>query len=454
MAVLLVSSLASAQAKGILYDDFPAHNRWSGGWEDLYAPACTITDGVAKVTAAAPAGERATAAPGQLVVDPEHRRWLKRKGGRPFFMCGPGDPEDFLYQGKLNPDGTRDGDQMTLIEKLRGTGANCIYIQAVRSHGGDGNPTHNPFVDNDPDKGINEAVLDQWEAWFTEMDRNGIVITLFLYDDRARVWNTGDAVGPNEQEFIRALVSRFKHHNHLIWCVAEEYQEALSAQRVRSIAKAIRDAGDAAHPIAVHKLAGLSFTEFADDPNINMFAMQYGGSARRLHDGVVAAWREANGRYVLNMSEAHGHGTGATARRKNWACAMGGASVMIYQMDIASTPTADLEDCGRLVRFFEATNYYEMAPHDELALDGTEYVLARPGHSYIAYTSRADVPIGLRDMSAGAYLLRWSDCETGKRVRQPTVRVAGGNVRWSRPEGIGEEAALYIRRLVDPRAVA
>ena len=48
---------------------------------------------------------------GQIIVDSEHPQWLKRKGGGPFFMCGPGDPEDFLYRGTLRPDGTRDGDK-------------------------------------------------------------------------------------------------------------------------------------------------------------------------------------------------------------------------------------------------------------------------------------------------------------------------------------------------------
>ncbi|KKL04296.1 hypothetical protein LCGC14_2617490, partial [marine sediment metagenome] len=85
--------------------------------------------------------KQAKAMLGQVVVDPKNPRWLFRRGpgGRlkGLFICGPGDPEDFLYRGTRRPDGTRDGDQMKLIAKLKPTGANCIYIQAVRSHGGD-----------------------------------------------------------------------------------------------------------------------------------------------------------------------------------------------------------------------------------------------------------------------------------------------------------------------------
>ena len=57
--------------------------------------------------------------PGQIIVDPENASWLvynrdRDKNGKldPFFMCGPGDPEEFLYRGTRNPDGTRNGDQV------------------------------------------------------------------------------------------------------------------------------------------------------------------------------------------------------------------------------------------------------------------------------------------------------------------------------------------------------
>ena len=385
---------------------------------------------------------------GQIIVDPEHRHWLKRKDGGPFFMCGPGDPEDFLYRGKIKPDGTRDGDQTALIEKLKGTGANCIYLMAVRSHGGDGDKTHNPFVNNDPRKGINSKVLAQWEGWFSEMDNNGIVVYLFLYDDNARIWNTGDRVGKEEKDFIHTLVNWFEHHRNLIWCIAEEYQEAFSVERVKNIAAEIRMADDYDHVIAVHKLTGLDFSEFAGEPNIDQFAIQHNVSnADALHQGMIDVWERAQGKYNLNMSEAAEYGSGQEARKKSWACAMGGAYVMILEMDIAATAKSDLEDCGRLVRFFESTNFNEMSPHDELGFAGTKYVLALPRSSYIAYAPELRGKIGLKDMRAGSYEFRWFDCVTGKEVTQTKVRVEAGDQSWKKPSGIGNELAVYIRRL-------
>lgn len=384
---------------------------------------------------------------GQIIVDPEHPQWLGRKGIGPLFMCGPGDPEDFLYRGKRNADGTREGDQTALIEKLRGTGANCIYLMAVRSHGGDGDRTHNPFAENDPEKGINYAVLDQWDEWFTAMDEAGIVVFLFIYDDSARIWDTGDEVGEAEARFVRTLVSRFEHHLNLIWCIAEEYGERLSPQRVRNLAALVREADDYDHPIAVHKNHGLDFAELADDPNIDQFAIQYNvPTASELHRGGVEAWEGAGGRYNLNLSEAADWGTGAEARKKAWACAIGGAYVMVLGMDIASTPVSDLEDCGRLVRFMESTDLQDMAPHDELAFGDTDYVLADPPESFIAYASDATEKLGLRQMAKGSYDLRWLDCATGREAVQQDVALLGGDEVWPIPEGLGPEVAVYVTR--------
>lgn len=385
--------------------------------------------------------------PGQIVVDPDNRSWLKYHDGGSFFLASPGDPEDFLYRGSLNCDGTRNGDQQALIKKISGTGSNGIYFQVIRSHGGDGDSTHNPFVNNDPSLGINVAVLDQWEAWFDEMDANEVVIYLFFYDDSAIIWDTGRSVGSEERVFFEAIVNRFEHHRHLIWVVAEEYTEKLTSTRVSELASVIRNADDHDHPIAVHKLDGLSFSEFADDPNIDQFAIQYSEiSSTRLHNGMVSAWNNANGRYNLNMSEAALWGSGAIAREKAWAVALGGAYVMVLGMDIANTAISDLEDLGRLRYFMESTNFNEMSPRDDLASADTSYVLAAPGTSYIAYGGGGVSTLGLT-MVAGIYDLRWFDPVSGVTIEQASISVQDGVSSFVKPSGIGNEVALYINRV-------
>jgi hypothetical protein len=116
-------------------------------------------------------------------------------------------------------------------------------------------------------------------------------------------------------------------------------------------------------------------------------------------------------------------------------------------MDIATTAKSDLEDCGRLVRFFESTNFNEMSPHDELGFAGTQYVLARPGRSYIAYASKLQGKIGLKNMRAGVYKFHWFDCVTGGEVTKENVTVAGGDLSWDKPGHIGSELAVYIKRI-------
>ena len=403
--------------------------------------------------------------PGQIMVHPKNPAWLVYNrdadgDGRfdSFFLSGPGDPEDFLYRGARAPNGTRRGDQMRLSEKLEGSGANSIYMQGLRSHGGDGASDHNPFIDSDPAKGLNMEVLDQWEIWFSEMDRAGIVIYLFFYDDNVKVarrlgWplDTGGNLHLREREFVEALVKRFKHHRHLIWAVAEEVQELGPdyAAHAKRIAEAVRRADDHAHPVAVHKWAGLSFDEFAEDPNIDQFAVQLGGlEAAAMHAAMVRAWQKAAGRYNLNMSEAAGHYTALPkeVRLKSWAAAMGGAYVMVYQMNIADTPRGHLEDAGRLRNFMEAAGSSEMAPHDGLSFAGTQYVLADPGRSYIGYASELDGEMGFRKLPAGLYNLHWLDLASGRVLKQVQT-VSGGDTSWPRPKGIGAEAALHVERL-------
>ena len=94
----------------------------------------------------------------------------------------------------------------------------------------------------------------------------------------------------------------------------------------------------------------------------------------------------------------------------------------------------------------ESTNFNEMAPHDELKYDGTEYVLALPGDSYIAYASSLSGNVGLKNMKEGYYDFKWYDVVNGNTVIQKNLYVNEGDRKWAKPPGIGKEVTLYIRR--------
>jgi CubicO group peptidase (beta-lactamase class C family) len=389
--------------------------------------------------------------PGQIVIDSAHPQWLMRHGGKHVFICGPGDPEDFLYRGKRKADGTREGDQTQLIEKLIKHGGNCIYMQIVRSHGGDGKSDHNPFIDSDPKKGIDEDILKQWEQWFSRMDENNILIYLFIYDDSANPWrkeNTPrDQVSPREKEFLETIVKRFQHHKNLIWIVAEESEEAFTAARVHAIARVIREADKFGHIIGTHHQSDTTFRFWQPGCPLDHFAMQYNHVGAKAHAGAVEAFRKAKGKYQVIYSEN-------TAAKPDahyaWRVAMGGLMPMLLEMDIATTPVETLQQCRHLQNFFEASDVYTMAPHDELAHAGTQYVLADPGRSYIAYAEKLAGNMGIKSVPVGKYDLLWLDCEKGttREVKNLEVRRdnLGGSSEFARPKEIGDWCAVWVQK--------
>lgn len=408
---------------------------------------------------------------GQIIVDPNNSAWLVYNRDSdangmldPFFLVGPGDPEGLLYEGQRNPDGTRTGGrQDVIINRIISEGGNSVYLHAVRSNGGDGDDSQNPFVDSNPALGLDDDILDQWQAWFTRLDNAGVTIFLFLYDDHAKIWDTGDAISADERQFVTGLVQRFDGLKHLIWCVAEEYRFVNSEARISNLAAVIREADRHDHPIAVHHMNGNLTMDFPSDPNIDIFGMQIGpDSPRQMHDRVLTGVVDGAGRFNLTMAEAfpyHGQLLQQLARgelrRSIWAAAMAGGYVMVYGTWApggggsgipGNDPTPEmLGDMRRVQRFFEATDFNTMIPRDDLEREGTRWVLADPGRAYIAYASGGDEPLGLADLPTGTYDLRWFNPITGEQVEVTGVML-DGDVSFPRPQSIGGEAALYVRR--------
>jgi hypothetical protein len=388
---------------------------------------------------------------GQIMIDPQNPAWMVYNrdtdgdGKRdPVFICGPGDPEDFFYRGTRNADGTRSGDQQTIINNMISNGVNSIYLQVIRSHGGDGDSSHNPFINSDSSLGFDLDILQQWDNWLTQLDQAGIVIYFFFYDDSARIWS-GDTVNTPEHNFINTLVKRYQHLKHLVWVVAEEYSERYSTTRVSNIAQTIGEADDNDHVVANHQHSSTVF-DHPTSPYLDQFALQYNVSTpSALHTGMISAWNTAAGRYSIMMSEAAGHGIDSRSgcRQKNWASAMGGAYVMILGMDGTTPFNEKMTDCKIQRTFFEATDFNTMSPHDELGNSGT-WVLANPGKSYIAYRS-SDGDFSLKNMIGGNYTLTWLNPFNGTTLIQ-TLTLGAGNNTIFRPQGIGGEAAVWVKR--------
>lgn len=422
--------------------------------------------------------------PGQLIPDPYNKSFVvynrdhDRDGNLDaYFLCGPGDPEGFLYQGARNADGTRVGAlQLEQIRKLAKDGGNSIYFIAVRTHGGDAwknaredpetypDEKHNPWYEQKPESGLNGALLDQWDEWFRLMDESGITIYFFIYDDAIKVsqrfgWSL-DSDGnlhPDEKYFIESLVNRFEHHRNLIWCVMEEGQEIGDSwrQHISKIAETIHEADDHGHIIASHQLAGKVFFH-SSDPYISQFALQTDKnleSLENLGSWMANAWEMANGRYSLVMSEDYVQGNRAVVdgdrdevRKRNWVAAMHGAYSMVLGMDITTTPSSWLNDCRTLQSFFESTTFNTMTPAKHIVLEDGMYALARESFDYLLYSPNPSENFGVANMKKGTYSLVWLNCATGDREVFVKVFITAGKTIFNVPSGFEDDVALYIHR--------
>ncbi|MCK5371041.1 MAG: hypothetical protein KAQ62_20915, partial [Cyclobacteriaceae bacterium] len=218
----------------------------------------------------------------------------------------------------------------------------------------------------------------------------------------------------------------------------------------------IAEVDDNNHIIASHQLGGNIFYH-GNDPNIIQFAIQTDKdnveSTADLHQWMLKARENSNGRYNLIMAEDYVHGNISTPnqdreeiRKRNWAAAMVGSYVMVFGMNIADSPESWLHDCRTIQTFFESSTYNQMAPADSLASGETNYVLANENYDYILYGSNAKNNLGVKQMANGTYSLLWLDCISGERKYIYEKIINNTNADFTIPDGFGDEVALYIHR--------
>jgi hypothetical protein len=157
--------------------------------------------------------------------------------------------------------------------------------------------------------------------------------------------------------------------------------------------------------------------------------------------------RSGGGQEEMIGETYHHPRRGRSSRVYMWSCAMTGMHCLeaYHHADRASDePT--LRDNGRVNAFMEQTDFYRMKPRDDLAAGSTRWVLANPPDSCIAYTYDYSGSMGIRGVTGGKYDLMWFDPVDGEAVTQSDVSVSSGNVTWTKPDSIGNEVALYIKR--------
>ncbi|MBN2313224.1 MAG: hypothetical protein JXM79_04800 [Sedimentisphaerales bacterium] len=415
------------------------------------------------------------ALPGQIIVAGNKPGILKLNGGKPVYLCGPDNPEDFLFLGKLNSDGTRSGPQMDIIDTIGTSGANAFHFQMTRMRRcnikDEGDDTHCPFIDHDPSRPLNEKVLDQWDTWLGALEEREIIVHLEFYNDATDVERMGwtlDENGnlyPDEKRFIEGIVKRFKHHKNIIWGIEESCNKLPRARvaHFKKISQLIAEVDNHHHPI-VHSFVtaethegdmhpdGVMSGDFRDDPHIDIVTWLHVPPHGKDYEAQHRAYLKYAGmdgdRFIAMKNETEYHRIDRTTSRiQTWACVLTGMHALEAQHNPARRDGRErIVDDGKAVTFMEQTNWYTMKPHDELAAGSTKWVSANPGNSYIAYTYNYSGPMGVKDMNAGSYDLLWFDTVSGNQVIQSGILVSEGDATWNKPESIGNEIALYIER--------
>ncbi len=419
------------------------------------------------------------ALPGQVIVAGSNPGYLKYNGGGPVFLSGPDNPEDFLFRGTLNADGTRSGGgQEEMIDRMARAGVNAFHCQMTRmkrcNFKDEGDDTHTPFVNHDPSQGLDEDVLNQWDRWLGRFEEKGIIVHLEFYNDATDVEMMGwklDSEGNlprDEKRWIEGIVKKFKHHKNILWGI-EESCNKLPASRTphfKKIGELIARTDNYNHPIVQSFVVpndpegdfpadGVTSDDYVGDPHIRVVTwlhiVPHENDFERQHQEYLSYYKRDASKFVVMKNETYHHPRrGRQSRIYMWSCALTGMHTLeaYHHADRASDENM-LRDDGRISTFMEQTGFYKMKPRDDLAAGSTKWVMANPGESYIAYTYDYTGPMGVKGMTAGSYNLKWFDTTDGDMVIQAGVSVPSGDVTWTKPSSMSEELALYIRRLGD-----
>ncbi len=411
---------------------------------------------------------------GQIIVAGAAPGYLKYNGGGPAFLCGPDNPEDFLFRGELNSDGTRvGGGQETMIKRLAESGVNAFHCQMFRMQRcnikDEGDDTHAPFIDHDPNKGLNQAVLDQWDGWLTLFEDHGIAVHLEFYNDATDVEKMGwtlDEDGqlhPDEAAFFEGIVRKFKHHKNILWGLEESCNKLPRSRtfHFKKLAELIAKTDNFNHPIVQSFVipedpegdfpgGGGTSDDYIGDPHIPVVTwlhlVPHEDDYEAQHQEYLKYYKRDSRHFIVMKNETYHHPRkGRSSRIYMWSSAMAGLHTLeAYHHADKGNDTTLMQD-GFINTFMEQTDIHKMTPRDDLAAGSTKWVLANPVESYIAYTYDYRDEMGVKGMRKGICDLHWFDTVTGTQVTEENVEVDWGDATWKKPDDFSNEVVLHIQ---------
>jgi len=361
--------------------------------------------------------------------------YLKFDNGPYWLKGGEDDPEDFLAPGKTVGFTTKE----QAIDYLASKGVNSLYMMLLNIDG-DGNNVW-PWVGSSvAEAKINHehfdvAKLGEWEAIFSYLQEQGLVLHLVFEDDSA--WT-----GFNRSMYYREIIARFGHHNGIIWNISEEYSENYTANQVKSFAQMIRDLDPYDHPITVHNVGGLdNWDAFVGDPRFDLTSFQTEASPQNVAATTWFETMENSGRTIpVSFDETGKLGVGDRdlTRHIVWSIYLGGGNFEIHTSPLSNYMDFEshFEDMTRARAFLESLTFWQMHPMNDLLVSGQGYVFAKTGETYVIYLpTGGSIEVDLSGVG-GTLQVVWFNPRTGEYSGQTTI--TGGGIQAFTPPLSGD----------------
>ncbi len=232
-------------------------------------------------------------------------KWFKYSDtGKKIYLAFQADPENWIWRSFVQ--------RNKVVANMLKFGGNALSLYSIMTHGGDAkweNRTDmNPFVTFEARHGVDMTILRGWYDIALRMDKQGKALIFNFRDDETWPYGKNKMMVADEKYYIELIIAMFKPLTHLVWMVAEEYQEIMSGAYARQVARFIKDR-DPFHPVAIHQVGGTSFNfagvKYKGKPLFDCFLMQCKEIQTRteLRSKLREAVKQARGRYNVTMFE-------------------------------------------------------------------------------------------------------------------------------------------------------
>ena len=389
---------------------------------------------------------------GRLEYTGEH--YLKFTEGPYWLKGGVNEPEDFLVP-EVN---AGFGSKFAAVDYLAGTGINSMYLMLTNVDGDRRNLW--PWVGNTQDEAklnherFDVAKLEDWENTFTYIQQKGLVLHIVFEDDSA--WT-----GFNRSMYYREIVARFGHHNGLYWNLAEEYNEAYSADQMKDYAQILSNLDPYDHPITVHQQGGLNnWDPFVGDSRFDLTSFQTGNSSQ---NGPAVDWftKVENSSRTIPVAFDESTRNLTTAERDMfrhiaWSIYTGGANFEVYTRLLGSSYLdfdLILEDLARARKYIDDLSFWEMRPKNELLLSGEGYVFTQLDETYLVYLLDGGSISLILSGSESIFDAEWFNPRSGA-IQSIGYVFGGAPYAFSAPDSLDWVLLLNVDQLSPPQIIS